>query len=42
MEHVSRTGSRQVGGVLENGYTGMSPFTCLELPSADTEHLRLY
>ena len=34
MEHVSRTGSRQFGGVLENGYTGMSPFTSPELPSA--------
>ena len=34
MEHVSCTGSRQVVGVLENGYTGMSPFTSLELPSA--------
>ena len=34
MGHVSCTGSRQVVGVLENGYTGMSPFTSLELPSA--------
>jgi len=34
MKHVPCTGSRQVGGVSENGYTGMSPFTSLELPSA--------
>ncbi len=34
MEHVLCAGSRKVGGVLENGYTGMSPFTSLELPSA--------
>jgi len=34
MEHVSCTGSRQVVGVSENGYTGISPFTSLELPSA--------
>ena len=34
MKHVPCTGSRQVGGVSENGYTGMLPFTSLELPSA--------
>ena len=34
MKHAPCTGSRQVGGVSENGYTGMSPFTSLELPSA--------
>ena len=38
MKHVPCTGSRQVGGVSENGYTGintgMSPSTSLELPSA--------
>ena len=34
MKHVPCTGSRQVGGVSENGYTVMSPFTSLELPSA--------
>ena len=34
MKHVPCTGSRQVGGVSENGYTGMSQFTSLELPSA--------